>query len=132
MIVVDTNAIVHLLLGGARTAEIRRVFRNEPEWAAPFVWRSEFRNVLATLVRGGTLTLPDALEAMARAEVLVHGREFVVDSGPVLRLAAESGCSAYDCEFVALARDLRVRLVTSDRDLLTAFPEEAVPPGRFS
>lgn len=78
------------------------------------------------------MTLPDALEAMARAEVLVHGREFVVDSGPVLRLAAESGCSAYDCEFVELARELRVRLGTSDRELLPAFPQVAVPPGRFS
>lgn len=131
MIVVDTNAVVHLLLGGVRTADVRRVYRKEPEWAAPILWRSEFRNVLTTLVRAGNLTLRDALEAMERSELLFHGREFAVESGPVLRLAAESGCSAYDCEFVALAHDLRVRLVTSDREVLAAFPSDAVSPGRF-
>lgn len=132
VIVVDTDAVVHLLLGGVRTADVRRVYRKEPEWAAPILWRSEFRNVLARLVRTGNLTLRNALEAMERSEGLFHGREFAVESGPVLRLAAESGCSAYDCEFVALARDLRVPRVPSDREVLVAFPEEAVPPGRFS
>jgi predicted nucleic acid-binding protein len=48
-----------------------------------------------------------------------------------LQLAAESGCSAYDCEFVALARDLEVPLVTADRQLLAAFPSTAVSPEAF-
>jgi predicted nucleic acid-binding protein len=46
----------------------------------------------------------------------------------VLSLAAQSGCSAYDCEFVALAQDLRVPLVTTDRQILKAFPTVAVSP----
>jgi predicted nucleic acid-binding protein len=52
-------------------------------------------------------------------------------SDDVIELAAGSGCSAYDAEFVVLAKDLGVPLVTTDRELLEKFPETAVTPGRF-
>jgi len=61
------------------------------------------------------------------AEAQLTGREFAVETGEVLRLAHESGCSAYDCEFVALARALAVPLVSNDREVLKAFPAIAVP-----
>lgn len=35
------------------------------------------------------------------------------------------GCTAYDCEFVALSQRLGVPLVTLDRALLKAFPRLA-------
>jgi predicted nucleic acid-binding protein len=46
-------------------------------------------------------------------------------------LAARSACSAYDCEFVALARDLDVRLVTADRRL-RGLPDTAISPEDFA
>lgn len=46
-----------------------------------------------------------------------------MDAESVLRLAFSSGCSAYDCEFVALAGKLGVPLVTADRRVLAAFPK---------
>ena len=125
MIVVDTNAVVHLLLGGERTEPARRAFGKDPEWAAPLLWRSEFRSVLSMLLRRERLSLADALESAREAENLLAGREWSVESQSVLQLAADSGCTAYDCEFVALARDLKVKLVTSDREVLTAFPKLA-------
>jgi predicted nucleic acid-binding protein len=60
------------------------------------------------------------------------GGEHHVTSEAVLRLAMSSGCSAYDCEFVALAQDLGARLVTSDTELLRAFPGVATTPERFA
>jgi predicted nucleic acid-binding protein len=54
--------------------------------------------------------------------------ERLPDSGEVLRLASASGCTAYDCEFVALALALEAPLVTSDRELLAAFPAVARSP----
>ncbi len=59
------------------------------------------------------------------------GREYTVVSHKVLQLAGQSGCSAYDCEFVSLAMDLEIPLVTSDRQILRAFPKVAVSPEGF-
>ena len=131
MIVVDTNAIAYLLLGGDGTAHARAAFLEDADWAAPLLWRSEFRNVLAMHLRRGRLTLADALLAMREAETLLAGSEYLVESERVLGLAASSKCSAYDCEFVALAEQLGVPLVTSDEEVLAAFPKVAVSPGKF-
>ena len=60
------------------------------------------------------------------AEELLSGREYDVDSYRVLRLAETSGRSAYDCEFVALADHLGVRLATGDQALQRSFPGIAV------
>ena len=65
------------------------------------------------------------------AEALIGQPEFPVDGAAVLELALASGCSAYDCEFVTLARQLDTALVTSDRKLLTTFPETASSPDSF-
>ena len=60
------------------------------------------------------------------AENLLAGAEYEVDSLGVLELVRESDCSAYDCEFAALARTLGTKLVTMDAKLLRAFPGIAV------
>jgi predicted nucleic acid-binding protein len=39
----------------------------------------------------------------------------------VLQLVSTSRCSAYDCEFVAVAEQLAVPLVTEDLTILAAF-----------
>ena len=68
----------------------------------------------------------------ASVERWLNRYEYSVLSTHVLTLAARSGCSAYDCEFVALAQDLEVPLVTSDRQILKAFPTMAVSPSVFT
>jgi predicted nucleic acid-binding protein len=55
-----------------------------------------------------------------------------VESAHVLSLANRSGCSAYDCEFVALAEDLGTRLVSNDNAVLRAFPAVSTPLKGFS
>ena len=132
MIVVDTNLVAYLLLGGEKTQGARLAFRKDPMWAAPILWRSEFRNVLAAYLRRGNLALKDALDVMQEAEALFRGAEYSVESGHVLRLASESGCSAYDCEFVALAQQLGVPLLTSDAEILRQFPQTAVSLEAFA
>lgn len=122
MIVVDTNVIAYLFLQGVRTRQAEAILRRDAEWAAPYLWRSEFRNVLALYVRQRILSLDDAQSIRQEAETLMQGGEFEVSSADVLALAASSGCSAYDCEFVVLARRLGVPLVTSDKKVLKAFP----------
>jgi predicted nucleic acid-binding protein len=131
MIVVDTNVIAYLMLPGEHTQAARHLLATDPSWCAPLLWRSELRNVLALYVRQRHLTVEEACELQTASEALLDGREYAVRSDDVLSLAAESGRSAYDCEFVALARSLGVPLVTSDRQLLASFPETAVPLARF-
>lgn len=131
MIVADTNLAVYLLLGGPGTEEARRIFLRDPEWAAPLLWRSEFRSVMAQYLRKQELSLTDALAVQRKAESLFRGREHIIPSKNVLRLVSRSACSAYDCEFVALAEQLRVPLVTSDRQVLAAFPGIAVSPREY-
>jgi predicted nucleic acid-binding protein len=126
MIVVDTNVVAYLLLPGQHTAAARTTLIRDPAWAAPLLWRSEFRNVLALYLRRRHLTFAQALEIQETAEALLVGREYPVDSHGVLKLADESGRSAYDCEFVAVARALAVPLITSDRHVVASFPEHAV------
>lgn len=122
MIVVDTNVLAYLYLPGEHTARAEALLEVEPEWAAPVLWRSEFRNILAGYVRRKTLTFEQACSLQAEAEGLLDGAEFEVDSESVLELVRDSDCSAYDCEFVALAKKLNTRLVTEDKKLLKAFP----------
>jgi predicted nucleic acid-binding protein len=126
VIVADTNLIAYLLLPGPQTLRARAVFQKDPLWAAPLLWRSEFRNVLALAMRLQGMVLSDALRFMQEAEKLLDKQEFTVASAPVLNLAQRSGCAAYDCEFVHLAQELGVPLVTADQKVLRAFPGTAV------
>ena len=99
---------------------------------AKLLWRSEFRNVLSVYLRQGSFTLPMALEIQRTAQLLMADREFAIDSEGVLRLAVDSGCSAYDAEFVCLAQSEGIPLITSDRALLRQFPVEAGVDPDFS
>lgn len=125
MIVVDTNVIAYLFLTSDRADLSERLLKHDSDWVAPRSWRSELRNALALYLRKNLLSFQDSLEIMEAAERLMSDSEFEVPSAPVMELAGESGCSAYDCEFVALASYLRVPLATNDGALLRAFPKTA-------
>ena len=122
MIVVDSNVLAYLYLPGDHTARAEALLEQTPDWAAPVLWRSEFRNILAGYMRRKTLTFDQACNLQTEAESLLAGSEFEVDSWTVLELVRDSDCSAYDCEFVALAIKLDTKLVTVDKKLLRAFP----------
>jgi predicted nucleic acid-binding protein len=132
VIVADVNLVAHLILGGPESAIAQRVLQKDDAWVAPLLWRSEFRSVLAVAMRHRQMELAAALEANALAERLFGGREYVVTGDQVLRLVPDSPCSAYDLEYVALADQLCVPLVTSDRQVLRSFPQLAVAPAEFA
>jgi predicted nucleic acid-binding protein len=125
VIVVDTNVIAYLWLPAPETPQAERLLQSDDTWCAPLLWRSEFRSVLVGCVRRGLLSLEAALRTAAEAEDHLRGHEYAVPGDRVLRAASASGCSAYDCEFVVLAEQLGVALVTADRQVLRAFPKIA-------
>jgi len=125
MIVVDVNVVAYLYLPGPFTQSAENLLLRDADWAVPRLWRSEFRNILATYLRQGLLSLDQAIDMFKSAQDLLADNEFEVSALPVWRLAHETGCSAYDCEYVALAQHLSVPLVTADKQLLKAFPAVA-------
>ncbi|MEN8174441.1 MAG: type II toxin-antitoxin system VapC family toxin [Pseudomonadota bacterium] len=125
MIVVDTNTIAYLYLPTAETGTVEKLLELDDDWVAPQLWRSEFRNILALYVRKDILDFDTACQIQDQAEILMTGSEYEVDSLSVLAEANKSGCSAYDCEFVSLAQSLGIKLVTSDKKVLKAFPDLA-------
>jgi predicted nucleic acid-binding protein len=131
VIVVDTNILARLVLQGVDTPLAEAVHRRDPEWIAPPLLYSELRNVLVTMVRRGALPKKQAIAAATEAVIIMKGEEIPAATPDVLELALRSGCTAYDCEFVAVAKDLEATLVTSDRQVLAAFPETAVSPEAF-
>ena len=131
MIVADNALISYLLIPGDFTGEAERCRTLDPDWIAPAFWISEFRNVLRNYVRADQMALEEALHHVRRGEMLMRGRTYPVPSAEVLTLAASSGCTAYDCEYVALAKARGVPLVTTDKEVLKAFPGIAVHPQAF-
>jgi predicted nucleic acid-binding protein len=132
MIAVDTNVIAYLWMPGSHTASAELLLKKDPEWIAPLLWRSEFRNVIAGYIRHNLMTLDTAVRVMEEAESQMRGEEYAVSSMHVLSLVKKTRCSAYDCEFVALAEDIGVPLVTTDRKVLSAFPSIAASLKVFS
>ena len=126
MIVVDSNVLAYLYLPGDFTVAAEALLTSDSEWTAPLLWRSEFRNILAGYMRRKSLSFEQAAALQAEAEELLAGCEYEVDSTSVLELVRDSDCSAYDCEFIALAEKLDVKLVTMDKKLLKAFPGRTV------
>lgn len=131
MIVADTNILAYLYLPCEHTALIEQLLRQDPEWAAPVLWRSEFRNVLALYLRKGLLSFEQAYSIQADAEHLLDAHEFEMDSFDVLSVANSSTISAYDAEFVALAQRLDIHMATMDKKVLNEFPEIACAPDQL-
>jgi predicted nucleic acid-binding protein len=131
MILVDTNLLAYLLLPTPHTAKAEAVLIKDSDWFAPQLIHSEFRNVLLGAVRRDDIARSDADSFLARAQEVITVPEAAIDGPAVFDLAIESGCSAYDCEFVWLARYLRIPLVTADKKMLHAFPGQAVAIEQF-
>ena len=133
MIVADANLIAALILPvHEHTETAERILLDDRDWAAPALWKSEFCNILATAVRNAYMNLELAIEALEAAEQVMSGSEFDVSAVETLKLAAESGCTAYDSEYAFLAKELDVPLVTFDKKLIREFPGLAVHPSEFA
>lgn len=126
MIVVDTNVLIYLYLPTKYTKFAEKLLLQDRDWVAPFLWRSEFNNVLALYLRKGLITLEQAIKIQAEAQALMKGREYHVPGIDVLTHISKSECSSYDCEFVALASAHGIKLVTVDKKIIQEFPKVAL------
>jgi len=125
MIVVDTNIIAYFYIPTRYSEQTELLLQMEPKWAAPVLWKSEFRNVLSGYLRKKLLDIDTVVSILDEAENLLSGQEYQISSLSVMNLVSQSDCSAYDCEFVALAEHLNSKLITQDKKIRSAFPEIA-------
>jgi len=126
MTVVDTNTIAYLFLPTKFTDSVEQLLILDSHWVAPALWRSELRNILATQIRHEIIDFETATDIQSKAEDILGNNEYAVDSISVLSLAKESGCTACDCEFIALAQSLKAKLITADKKLVHNFPSIAM------
>lgn len=125
MIVVDTNILAYTMFEGEKSPLTEQALQKDSDWVAPLLWKSEFLNVLALHLRKGNLTIENAKFVIELSNQYIKA-DFQVPPSNILDLIATSKCSAYDCEFVALAQELGIQLVTEDQQILEQFPEIAI------
>ena len=128
MIVIDTNVMVHLVLGGQEGADSGLLLERDDQWTAPEIIMSELCNVLIGFVRRRTITPEQAKTMSGYAAEVLENRILSVHGSQVIDVALECGLTAYDAEFVSLARMLNVPLATLDSQILRGAPDVAKLP----
>jgi len=131
MIVVDANLIAYFLITSEHSPLAMQVFEKDPDWYAPLLWQSEVRSIVTKHFRFKNMPLEKSLQIMSEAHDLMIEHERFVSSNLVLELMASSRCTSYDCEYVALAKEMNLTLVTFDKDVVRDFPQIAVFPQGF-
>ena len=126
MIVVDANVVAYLIIAGDFTEAARAVYRADPDWHLPVLWRHEYLNILATTARFGKTPREGIEAAWDEALARFASAEHEVEPKAVLVVSLRHQLSAYDAQYAVLADQLDVPLVTNDRGLRTAYPERAV------
>jgi predicted nucleic acid-binding protein len=131
VIVADANAVAALVLPEDESELVEQLQRAEPMWVAPPLILSELRSVFSKLVRSHRQTPSEGMALLNVAVEALEAVTFEPDARRVFELVAASGCSSYDCEYVAVAEELGCRLATFDRAVLKAFPAIAVHPSEM-
>jgi predicted nucleic acid-binding protein len=125
VVLVDTNVLAYLMLEGDRTSAAQELFERDADWRSEAFIMVEFSNVLTTYVRTKVLTRDHGLKLLAGAEKLVPVLTSV-QNARALEVATQFGISAYDARFVALAIQMKVKLVTEDAKLRAVVPSWTV------
>jgi predicted nucleic acid-binding protein len=130
MIVVDSLLLSGFLFSKDQNHSLAVAVRDkDPEWHCPELALSEMRSVALKQHRAGNaLDVVIAAADLAPQTVLLHR---LAESASVLSAAVEGKLWAYDAEYVALARKLDCRLVSSDIEILKGFPALAIHPANF-
>ncbi len=121
MVLVDTNILAYLMLEGDRTSVAQQLYKHDADWRSEAFIMVEFSNVIATYVRTNALTRAQGLKLLVGAEEHVPVLTSVLHAR-ALEAAMQFGISAYDARFVALAMQMKVRLITEDAKLRAAVP----------
>ena len=122
MVAVDTNIVVALFIRGRFSDDALKLQRKDSVWRTEPFTLVEFSNVFATYQRARYLSKAAALERLQLAEEFLSPNYLRVSNQSALELALQYRVSVYDARFLAVADQLRLRLITEDIQLRTAAP----------
>jgi predicted nucleic acid-binding protein len=127
MIVADTNLVVPLLLEHEKREQAVSLFSHDPEWHLPDWWQFELSNVLRNYHRAGVFSADEVDQLLSRAgQVIAPENTHETDLAQALRIACACDISTYDACFIALARAFGQKLITEDRRLRAACPDDTL------
>ncbi|MFO7988726.1 MAG: type II toxin-antitoxin system VapC family toxin [Thermodesulfobacteriota bacterium] len=125
MIVVDTNIISYLLIPNDTYNPLAEaLYQKDSRWSSPILWHHEFMSVLSAYLRQNLIDADGCQMIYKEAMALVVSKP-VPDCGAILNIVQDSSLSSYDAEFVALAMETRLPLITEDKKIVREFPDIA-------
>ena len=122
MLLVDTNIIAPLYVRSAGSRAVAKLFARDAVWRTEPLALIELSNVLIAYERARYITAATARDCLNRAAAFLQPHLFRVSHQAALDAALRYRTTAYDARFLALARQLGVRLVTEDAKLRAAAP----------
>ena len=128
MVLVDTNILAYLMIEGDRTSAARALYARDPDWCSEAFILVELTNVLSTYVRTKALTHKQGSALLAEAQAILPTLTSV-QHAQAFEMATEFGISAYDGRFIAVAKQMKSKLVTEDVKLRNAVPAWTVSLG---
>ncbi len=131
MIVVDSNIITARNLTSSLTSKAEQVEEKDPVWIVPVLWRYEFQNILATVIKAKQIKPEQALDIWEKVSGILIENECEPSASKVIDLVAEYGITAYDGQFIAVALEMGIPCVTEDRELQEKFPGIAISMDGF-
>jgi predicted nucleic acid-binding protein len=132
MIVVDSNVLAARMMVSTKTPFAEEVDRIDNVWIVPPLWRYEFQNILAKVLWARQLTTEGAFQVWRVTVTRMAENEKEPSPENVIDLAGRHRITAYDANFIALAKEMGVQCVTEDGELSEKFPGIAVNMADFA
>ena len=126
MIVADANVIAYLWIPGHEAFKSHELLQKDADWWVPPLYKSEIQSVLLLHIRKNIITPQNAILLMEKIEKQFEFTTMNVPSQLVFTLGERTSCSAYACEYAALALTLECPLITTDKKILQSFPSLAM------
>jgi len=123
MIVADVNIVVNLFLEGNHSEKAGALYENDPNWVLPDIWIHEMTNVLSTYVKHGGLDRSMSMELLNSSLDYFLPATVSLPMDGVLACSLDYNISAYDAEYIYLAREKNIPLITVDKRLIRSIPD---------
>jgi predicted nucleic acid-binding protein len=128
MIVADVNLVAYLLIQGNFTDDVQALYRQDSDWKLPSLWRHEFLNILSKYAQYDGIAKSKANQLLSNALDRFMSCESPVDYQDALAISVQKGITAYDAQYVSLAKQLGVKLITYDKKIIQTFPKISQRP----